>query len=322
MARTETFIEDIAPMPIDPKIQEILDFIASRNVPPFHELSPEEARLRVEKSREIFGGDPVDLPRVEDLTMPGPAGEIALRLYASSSGGSLPVLVYFHGGGWVVGSLDSYDALCRGLARESGCLVISVDYRLAPEHKFPAGLDDAWAALEWIAAHAPSLGGDSARLAVGGDSAGGNLAAVVSQMAREFGGPPIAHQLLIYPATTHDLGTESMQAHAEDGLLTLKDTQWFWAHYLTRPEEAASPRVCPLKAESLAGLPPAHVVIAEIDVLADEGRAYAKALEAAGVPVRVTECPGMIHGFMSMTILERTQGYIAEMGAVLKEALG
>lgn len=315
-------------MAIDPKIQEILDFIASRNIPPFHELPVEEARAGVEKSREIFGGDLVELPRVENLTLPGPAGEIPLRLYAASTEGPLPVLVFYHGGGWVVGSLDSHDGVCRHLARESGCLVISVEYRLAPEHKFPAAVEDAWTALEWVSAHAPSLGGDPARLAVGGDSAGGNLAAVVAQMAMHAAGtsgngrPAIAHQLLIYPATTHDTGTESMRTHGGSGILTLKGMQWFLDHYLNRPEDTDSLQFSPLKAESLAGLPPAHVVIAEIDILADEGRAYARALEAAGVPVRVTECPGMIHGFLGMTILERTQGYLSEIGKILREALG
>ena len=313
-------------MIVDTRIQEILDFIASRNLPPHYELPPAEGREGMEKARAIFGGDPVELPRVEDRAIPGPAGDVPIRIYAPEaqtpeSGAALPVLVFFHGGGWVLGSLDTHDDVCRHFAKLAGCMVIAVDYRLAPEHKFPAAVEDCTAALEWIAAHGDSLGCDPARLAVGGDSAGGNLAAVMTQLARERGGPTIAFQLLIYPVTARDFSAPSMKAYGEGFLLTKKGMHWFMDHYLNDPSEGEDPRVAPLKAESLVGLPPALVVTVEYDVLRDEGEAYARRLAEAGVAARLVRYDGLIHGFLSMTVAPRTGEVIRELAAQLKKAL-
>ena len=311
-------------MTLDPEMQEALDFIASRGVPPHYELSPGEARLNMEKSRSVFGGKEVALPRVEDRSVMGPGGDIPLRVYSPHPAGGakkLPMLVYFHGGGWVMGSLYTHEIACRRIAKESGCMVISVDYRLAPEHKFPAAVQDAIAAVAGIHDLAAELGGDPARLAVGGDSAGGNLAAVVAKMAKEAGHPPIAFQLLIYPVVTCDYRTASTKANAEGQLLTLQGLKWFWGHYLNEPSEADSPLASPLKAASLAGLAPAHVVTAEHDPLLDEGEAYARALAEAGVAVTAKCYDGLMHGFLTMTSTKCAVAAIEEMGAVLRDAL-
>lgn len=309
-------------MSIDPKTREILDFIASRNVPPHYELSPEEGRAAMEKSREVFSGDPIELPRVEDLYADTPVGKIPLRLYAPSTEIGLPMVVFYHGGGWVLGSLDSHDHPCRMLAQRSGCMVIAVDYRLAPEHKFPAPVDDAWAALEWIAANGKTLGGNPERLGVCGDSAGGNLAAVAAQRAAAHGGPAIAHQILIYPVTDYDFTRPSMDAYGEGFLLTLQGMRWFWDHYLDKPENAENAEACPIKASSLSGLPPAMVITAEMDVLRDEGEAYARRLKTEGVPTRLVRYEGVIHGFFSMTISPRTREIIEEIAQEIRAVLG
>ena len=310
-------------MAVDREIQGILDFIASRGVPPHYELPVEEARINMLKGRAVVcPPEPVALPRIEALSAPGPAGPIPLRLYAASRGRALPVLVYYHGGGWVIGNLDSHDDLCRRLAQESGCLVISVDYRLAPEHRFPAAVEDARAALEWVAAQAATLGGDPARIAVGGDSAGANLATVVARQARQTGGPALAFQLLVYPVTDCDFSRSSYAQHARGYILTRQGMDWFWDHYLPDSGARTNALASPLRADSLAGLPPALVQLAEYDVLLDEGLAYAHALEAAGVPVTVRHYPGAIHGFFSMTVTQMARTAIADAGAALKAALG
>jgi acetyl esterase len=308
-------------MPVNAQIQGILDLIKSRNVPPHYMLSPADARVAMLKGRAITVGPEVKLPRIEPLAIPGPAGTIPARLYAASAARNLPVLVYFHGGGWVIGDLDSHDDLCRRLAVESGCLVIAVDYRLAPEHKFPAAPDDAFAATRWIAANAAKLGGDAARLAVAGDSAGGNLATVVCILARDGGGPAIKFQLLIYPAVTHDFTSPSCRAHGTGYILTLAGMQWFWNHYLRMPSDALDLRAAPIRAPSLKGLPPAHIVIAEFDVLRDEGEDYARALDLAGVPTTMVRYDGMIHAFATMSVVTRTLEIVKDMGQVLKKAL-
>ena len=309
-------------MPLHPEMQDILDFVASRGVPPHYELSPTEARINMEKARAVFGGEEVALARVEDRKVPGAAGDIPLRLYAAEAGGPLPVLVFYHGGGWVMGSLDTHDSACRHIARGSGCLVVAVDYRLAPEHKFPAPVDDCMAALNWVAAHAADLGGDPARLAVGGDSAGGTLAAAAALAARDAGGPPIALQLLIYPPTTMDFALPSMKEYAQGQLLTTQGMRWFWHHYLNDDSEADNPLVSPLKAASLAGLPAAHVVTCEYDPLRDEGEAYAEQLRAAGVAVTHQRYDGLMHGFLTMTSTSVTGAAIAEISQALREGLG
>lgn len=308
-------------MPVDAQIQGILDLIASRNVPPHYLLMPPEARVNAEKARAILFGPPVSLPRVEALSIPGPAGNIPGRLYAPEAGRTLPVLVYFHGGGWVICSVDTHDDLCRRLAKESGCIVISVEYRMAPEHKFPAPVEDCFAATRWISAHAKELGADPARLAVGGDSAGGNLAAVVAQLARDGGGPPIRFQLLIYPAVTKDFATPSMREFGEGFILTMTGMHWFWNHYLRMPADAKDPRACPMLAQTLKGLPPAHVATAEYDVLRDEGEAYAKRLGQDGVPVKLVRHDHMIHGFATMSVVDRTVAIVKEWGLAVRQGL-
>jgi acetyl esterase len=238
---------------------------------------------------------------VEDLSAPGPAGDIPLRLYASEHGGLRPVLVYFHGGGFVFGNLDTHDAVCRALAKESGAVVVSVDYRLSPEHKFPAAVDDSYAATVWIAANAEKLGIDARHIAVGGDSAGGNLATVVAMRCRDAGGPKLAAQVLIYPVTdSSSLETGSHREFGEGYFLTSAGMEWFTSHYLVSDDQKSHPEVSPLLAPNLSGLPPALIITAEFDPLRDEGEAYAKRLQEAGVPVTISRYPGMIHGFVSM----------------------
>ncbi len=308
-------------MPVNAQIQGLLDLIASRNVPPHYLLPPAEARVNMEKSRAVFKWQEIKLPRVEPLSIPGPAGGIPARVYAPSTQRGLPTLVYFHGGGWVIGSLDTHDDLCRYLARESGCLVVSVDYRLAPEHKFPAAVDDAWAATRWIAANAKALGGNGDRLAVAGDSAGGNLATVMCLLARDGGGPPLRYQLLIYPAVAHDFSGPSMQAYGEGFLLTTKGMHWFWDHYLSRPEDARDVRASPMLAPSLAGLPPALVAVVEYDVLRDEGEAYAQRLKKEGVATRLVRYDGMIHGCAGMLVVDGARKMLGDFALALKQAL-
>lgn len=308
-------------MSLDPQIQSILDFIASRNAPPIHTLTPPEAREAMVKARKVFVAEPPPLARVENREIPGPAGAIPIRIFADSTKGPLPILLYFHGGGWVIGSLDTHDDLCRRLAIHSGCLVVSVDYRLAPEHKFPAAVDDSVAALRWVARHGAEIGGDASRLAVGGDSAGGNLAAVLAQVARDQGGPPIRFQLLVYPATAHDLEAPSMKANAKGFFLEVEGIRWFLNHYFNGPEDVENPLASPLRARSLAGLPPAYVITARYDPLCDEGEAYAKRLRESGVKTEHRRYEDLIHGFFTMTITDRTNEAIRDAARVLRAAL-
>ncbi|TFG96842.1 MAG: alpha/beta hydrolase [Myxococcales bacterium] len=238
-----------------------------------------------------------DVAVVKDLEIPGPAGPIPLRVYRPSERTDLPVLVYLHGGGWAICSLETHDVSCRQLANAADCVVVSVDYRLAPEHRFPAAPEDSYAALDWTARNAASLGGDPRRLAIGGDSAGGNLTAAVSLMARDRKGPQLCHQLLIYPVTDHAFDTDSYRENANAPILTREIMQGFWGHYLAREEDGRHPYASPLRAEDLSGLPPAHLITAEYDPLRDEGEAYARRLAAAGVPVVQRRYDGMIHGF-------------------------
>jgi acetyl esterase len=234
----------------------------------------------------------------------------------------LPLLVFFHGGGWVVGDIATHDTVCRHLANRAECAVVSVDYRLAPEHKFPAAVDDAYTATAWVAENAAALGVDAGRLAVGGDSAGGNLAAVVCLMARDRGAPRISYQLLVYPATDAAMRHESIARFAEGHVLTRATMRWFYEQYLPSPEDAADWRVSPLVAADLAGLPPAYVLTAGYDPLCDEGDAYAARLAAAGVPVEHRRFPGQIHGFTTNgKIIRAADAALDEAAASLKTGL-
>jgi len=309
-------------MPLDPQVKALLDRLVAMAAPSLTTLTPQKACQGMEEATALLGTPPwVD--RVEDREIDGPRGPIRIRLYAPETPATLPALVYFHGGGWVIGSIETHDGLCRALANAARIAVVSVDYRLAPEHPYPAGVDDAYAATCWIAAHAEDLWIDSERIAVGGDSAGGNLAAVVALKAREFGSPRLAFQLLIYPITNNDLDTPSYLENAEGFMLTRAEMAWFWGHYLASPEQGSEPYVSPLRAEDLAGLPPALVITAEYDPLRDEGETYAARLQQAGVPTMLVRYPGMIHGFLRRyTLLDKGRDALHEVGEALRRALG
>jgi acetyl esterase len=288
-------------MPVDPQVQTFLDQMASLNAPPMHTLTPEQVREGIRMQRAFFG-EPEPIAHVLNRVIPGPAGQIPVRIYTPAGSGPFPVLVFFHGGGWVICDLDTHDGLCRSLANGSGCVVVSVDYRLAPEHKFPAAPEDCYAATIWVASHTAEINGDASRVAIGGDSAGGNLTAVVAQIARDKGGPTLAFQLLIYPATDFGMKSRSIEENAEGYYLTRDDMHWFRDHYLNSEADKASPLASPMRAASLKGLPPALIITAEFDPLRDEGEAYGHKLEAAGVPVKISRHDGMIHGFLSMAV--------------------
>ncbi len=310
-------------MPLDPQVKPLLDFLATN---PRNPATLTPAELRAGYRLLAAGRRGPEVAHVEERRIPGPAGEIPVRAYRPAGSRPLPLLVYFHGGGWTVCSLDTHDATCRNLANAAGCAVLSVDYRLAPEAKFPAAPEDCYAATRWAAENAAALGADAGAIAVGGDSAGGNLATVVSRLARERGGPPLAHQLLIYPATdlTFEKTYDSYVENADGYFLTLAMMHWFTDHYLAGPEDARSPLASPLLAgnDELAGLPPATVLTAEFDPLRDEGEAYAARLREAGVPVEVKRWDGMIHGFFSMTdTLDRAKEAVDWTGARLRAAL-
>jgi len=307
-------------MPLDPQAKAVLDQFASMGGPQLHEMSVAQARELI-LGMVALAGEPESIARIENRTVPGPAGQIPVRIYTPVGTAPFPVLVYFHGGGWVIGNLDTHDGICRSLANRVGCLVVSVDYRLAPEHRFPAAPEDCYAATRWLAEHAGSLGGDKGRIAVGGDSAGGNLAAVVALMARDRGGPKLAFQLLVYPATDTDFETRSYRENSEGYFLTRADMVWFWNHYAPRDEDRRNPYAAPLRAASLRGLPPALVITAEFDPLCDDGNAYAGRLREDGVPVRLSQQDGLIHGFFQMgAVIDRGRASVDEASRALKDA--
>jgi acetyl esterase len=305
-------------MPLDPQAQQVLEQIAALGLPPNHLVSPSQARINM-KSRPRAAGP--EVAKVEDRLIPGPGVDIPVRIYTPTGSGPFPVLVWFHGGGWVVGDLETADPTARHLTVGANCVVISVDYRLAPETKFPGAVDDSYAATVWAAQQAPRLNGDSGKIAVGGDSAGGNLAAAVALMARDRGGLSLAFQLLVYPVTARDFGTASYRQNAEGYGLNLDGMRWYWDLYLQSPADASNPYAAPLVAENLKGLPPALVITAEYDPLCDEGEAYAKRLQDAGVATTCRRYDGMIHGFFGMTaVLDKGKQAVAEACAALRQA--
>ena len=283
-------------MPLTAEAQAALKLRA--NAPPLHTLSVEQARAASAAARVKPEAQEL-VARVEDLSIPGPTGDIPVRLYSPNPDAQLPTLVYFHGGGWVLGDLDSHDPLCRALANRAQAAVVSVDYRLAPEHRYPAAAEDAYAAALWLAEHGADWGADPTRIAVVGDSAGGNLAAVAALMARDHGAPPLRAQALIYPVTNCDFGVESYRLNGDGSVGLSEDAmRWFWRCYTRSPAEAAEPYASPLRADTLLGLPPALVITAEYDPLRDEGEAYAARLERSGVPAELVRYDGVIHGFV------------------------
>ena len=309
---------------LDQEAKALLEAVAKANRPAYEAVGAAAARKLYKETRAAVTPPAPEVSLVANMAAPGPHGPIPLRYYrplGAEPRANLPVLVFYHGGGWVIGDLDTHDVVCRTLANEGQCAVVSVDYRMGPEFKFPAAVADAYAALKWVHADAAHLHVDAARIAVGGDSAGGNLAAVMALMARDTGGPGLRLQLLIYPATDMAMDTASHKAFAEGHLLTHASMTWFQMMYLNGPADTADWRASPLKAKSLADLPPAHVIVAGNDPLRDEGEAYAKALQAAGNAASFREFPGSIHGFITMgKVLPQAGEALAECGAALKAA--
>ncbi|MGE3707206.1 MAG: alpha/beta hydrolase [Vicinamibacterales bacterium] len=304
-------------MPLHPQARAIIDIMASMGLS--MDGDPIELR-RLLKGFPRPQGEPVGA--VADRRVPGPAGEVPVRVYtpADVRERDRPAMIWFHGGGWVIGDLDGADFSCRALANRAGCTVVSVDYRLAPEAKFPAAVDDCVAVTEWVAANASALGIDVHRIAVGGDSAGANLATVVSLVARDRRGPALAFQALVYPATNHSFDTVSYRDNADGYLLTRDSMVWFWTHYLEALEDGANPLASPLRAADLSGLPPAIVLTAEFDPLRDEGEAYAERLRAAGVPVEAYRYDGQIHGFYANPAIDDGVAAVERVAASARRA--
>ena len=323
-------------MPLDPQARLILDQIAAQGGMELHELSVPDARIAFEKLRLPIPGEAV--AHVEDRTIPGPAGAVPVRIYRSAgiappvprseptaSGETpelRPALVYFHGGGWVIGDLESHDNFCRALANRTQAVIVSVDYRLAPEHRYPAAAEDCYAATRFVAECGGEIGVDGARIAVAGDSAGGNLAAAVALMARDRSGPPLRHQVLIYPVADHDFDTASYRDNATGYLLSREGMQWFWSHYVPNAAQRNEAYAAPLRAEKLALLPPATVITAEYDPLRDEGEAYAVRLRDAGVATVATRYDGQIHGFVSLfEVFDQGRTATEQIAEALRAAL-
>ncbi|GAB4053678.1 alpha/beta hydrolase [Catellatospora paridis] len=288
-------------MPLHPQVQAMRARREAGDTPQLYTLSVDEARAADLASIQASGGDPEPVAEVADREIDGPDGPLPIRIYRPVLGGELPVLVYFFGGGWTLGTIDTSDAVCRSLANAAGCLVVAAGYRLAPEHKFPAAVHDCHAAVRWVAANAAAIGADPARIAVGGDSAGGNLAAAVTLLARADGDLPLAGQLLVYPNTDHRSHTASLREGTDPYLFNATSVAWYWANYLATPEDGLNPLASPLRADTLAGLPPALVVTAEYDPLRDQAEEYARRLGREGVPVTLTRYDGMVHGFFCMS---------------------
>ncbi len=305
-------------MPLDPQVIQVMEQVAALGFPAAHTVSPVEARANAKQRPRAPGPD---VAKVEDRTIPGPDGDVPVRIYTPEGGGPFPILAWYHGGGWVVGDLESADGTARNLCVGGQCVVVSVDYRLAPETKFPGPAEDCWSATTWAVNNASGINGDPARLAVGGDSAGGNLAAAMCLMAADRGGPEIALQVLIYPCTGVDFNTGSYEQNAEGYSLTKTTMRWYWDHYIDLERDASNPYAVPLQAKSLAGQPPALVITAEFDPLRDEGEAYAKRLQEAGVETTATRYDGMIHGFFSMgAVVDKGQQAVDEASAALRNA--
>ena len=310
------------PVILDPDAAAVFKAFQEAGRPAYETLTAPEARDYYMQARLVSNPEPPELKSAEPLSIPAPHGAIPARIYTPKTlrtkDGLAPCLVFFHGGGWVIGNLETHDVVCRKLAHEGELIVISVDYRLAPEHKFPAAVDDSIAATNWIAANASRLGIDAARLMVGGDSAGGNLAAVVSLHARDSGGPKIAGQVLVYPATEFARTHASHREPETSILLTHSVIGWFANHYMGDADRSDW-RASPARAKTFAGLPPAYVLTAGADPLRDEGDEYAARLKEAGVPVAYKHFPGQFHGFFTMgKLLKQADVAVTEIATWLK----
>jgi acetyl esterase len=311
------------PVVLDPDATAVYKAFQDAGRPPYETLTPAEARASYLAALPVTNPEPPELAEVRDIAIPAPHGTIAARIYRPKRlrqiNGLSPGLVFFHGGGWVIGDLESHDVVCRKLADEGELIVLSVDYRLAPEHKFPAAVEDAITTTKWVASSARELGIDAARLSVGGDSAGGNLAAVVAIAARDGNGPAINGQVLIYPATDFAMTHASHSEPATSILLTHTVIKWFRDHYLNGVADVHDWRASPARATTLVGLPPAYVMTAGADPLRDEGRDYARQLQEAGVPVTYKHFPGQFHGFFTMgKLLQQANVAADDIGAWLK----
>jgi len=310
-------------MPLDPQVEAMRAERAKSAAAPLYTLTVAQARAEDLKSIQDAGGDPEPVADVLDDHFPGPGGMVPIRIYRPSADRPLPVLVYFFGGGWTLGTIDTSDGVCRALTNAVGCVTITVGYRLAPEHKFPAAVEDCYAATRWITEHAVDLGVDPDRMAVGGDSSGGNLAAAVTLLARDRGGPKLTHQLLVYPNTDYLSDTPSLRENDDPLLFNRWSSDWYWGHYLAAPEDGVDPLASPLRAPDHSGLPSATIITAEYDPLRDQGEAYAHQLTASGVPVTLRRYPGMVHGFFTMSgILDAARDAVSAAACRLREAFG
>jgi acetyl esterase len=308
-------------MPVHPQVAALLEQMREAGQPPFEHMSVPEARQAAWAFADLQGPGP-EVASVQHRFIPGPTADLPVRIYTPEGQAPFPAIVYFHGSGWVILNIEICDPTMRALANDSGCVVVAVNYQKAPEHKFPVPFNDAWASTCWVAEHAEELGIDPARIAVGGDSAGGNLAAAVAIKAREEGGPALAYQLLVYPATEYDLDTPSCLENAEGYLLQRESMRWFWGHYLDGATDVPDWRAFPMRAASLADLPPALVVTAEFDPRRDDGRRYADRLRAEGVQITYREHAGMIHGFYWMqAVLDQSRNLHEEIAREVRAAL-
>jgi acetyl esterase len=311
-------------MPLDPDCVRVLALLRENGLAPVEKLTPAEARSNYRRTRSLLQPPAAEVAAIRDLNAPGPAGPIPLRLYRGigvDAGSPSAALVYYHGGGWVIGDLDTHDGACRRLANAAGCIVVAVDYRLAPEHRFPAAVDDCEAATRWIFEHAGSIGVDPARVAVGGDSAGGNLAAVMALRSRDGGLPPLCYQALIYPATDLLMTAPAYERFTQGLPLTSGSTRWFADHYLRNREDALDWRASPCRVAGLLGVAPAFVLTAGYDPLCDEGQSYARRLGREGVRVSSMHAADQMHGYLTMGGQVRASDtLIAIIGSMLRDA--
>jgi acetyl esterase len=308
-------------MPLDPQVEAVVQRLNSAGEKPVEESTPAEARIAARDWLDLVG-EAEHVAKTEHRFITGPTADLPIRIYTPEGDGPFPGLVFFHGSGWTVSNIEIADAPHRALANRTGCVVVAVNYQKAPEHKFPIPFDDAYAATCWVAEHADELGIDAGRLGVGGDSAGGNLAAAVCLKARDDAAPALAYQLLVYPATDYRFDLPSYSENSEGYLLTTAGMRWFWAQYLADESDAANPLACPMRAADHTGLPPAIIITAEYDPLRDDGEAFAERLKASGVPVIARRYPGMVHGFLWMSgVVDRSRQLIDDIAHDLSALL-